>query len=104
MGEHEIVYRPKTSIKAQVPVDFVAEFTPPNQDIHSFMNSWDIHESLKLWKLYVDKSSNISEAGANMVLMKPDESILEQAMKLGFKVSNSEVEYETLLAKLRVAT
>lgn len=35
--------------------------------------------------------------------MTPDRSILKRALELGFQVSNNEVEYEALLARLRVA-
>lgn len=33
-----------------------------------------------------------------MVLILPDRSILEQALKLGFKASNNKAEYKALLA------
>lgn len=52
-----------------------------------------------MWKLYVDRSSNTNKVGAMMVLMMLDKSILEQALKLGFKANNKEIEYETLLAR-----
>ncbi|KAM1624542.1 hypothetical protein FF1_022570 [Malus domestica] len=37
-----------------------------------------------------------------MVLMMPDRSILKGALELGFQVSNNNVVYNALLAKLRV--
>ncbi|KAM1832991.1 hypothetical protein ACFX13_022859 [Malus domestica] len=37
-----------------------------------------------------------------MVLMTPDRSILKGALELGFQVSNNNVVYDALLAKLRV--
>ena len=42
-------------------------------------------------------------SGASVVLITPDGSMLEQVITLGFKASNNEAEYETLLAGLRMA-
>ena len=38
-----------------------------------------------------------------MVLVTPDGSMLEQGITLGFKASNNEAEYESLLAGLQMA-
>lgn len=37
-----------------------------------------------------------------MALMTPDGSILEQALKLGFKASNNEAKYVRRLARLQI--
>ncbi|XP_028068078.1 uncharacterized protein LOC114270707 [Camellia sinensis] len=51
--------------------------------------------------LYIDGSSNNQGSGTGVVLMSPEGFIGEQALKLGWKASNNETEYEALLAGLR---
>ena len=53
--------------------------------------------------LFVNGSLNRQGAGAGVVLISPDEEILEQSIRLGFKASNNEAEYEALIAGLRLA-
>lgn len=50
----------------------------------------------------MDRLSNTNNVGAKMVLMMSDGSILEQALKFGFKANDNETQYDTLLAKLRI--
>ncbi|KAI5338266.1 hypothetical protein L3X38_017537 [Prunus dulcis] len=56
-----------------------------------------------MWQLHVDGASNHKGAGAGVVIVTPDRTLLEQAITLGFSASNNEVEYEELLAGLRLA-
>ena len=53
--------------------------------------------------MYCDESSNQRGCGAGVVIMTPEEAIIEQAIKLGFDASNNEAEYEALLIGLRNA-
>ncbi|KAB2607403.1 S ribonuclease [Pyrus ussuriensis x Pyrus communis] len=43
------------------------------------------------WCLHVDSSSNYKGSGIGLVLVTPDDSMLEQAITLGFKASNNEL-------------
>ncbi|CAL2259683.1 unnamed protein product [Prunus armeniaca] len=88
LSQYDLLYRPKTAIKAQALADFVAEFTPSAEE-----------EKL----LRVDGASNQKGAGAGVVIITPDGTLLEQAITLGFPASNNEAEYEALLAGLRLA-
>ncbi|CAL2226480.1 unnamed protein product [Prunus armeniaca] len=56
-----------------------------------------------MWQLRVDGASNQKGAGAGVVIITPDGTLLEQAITLGFPASNNEAEYEALLAGLRLA-
>lgn len=53
-------------------------------------------------QLHVDVASNFKGAGAGLVLITHDGTMLEQAITLGFKASNNEAEYEVILAALRL--
>ncbi|GFY81124.1 hypothetical protein Acr_01g0009330 [Actinidia rufa] len=54
--------------------------------------------------LFVDGSSNQHGCRAGLVLQTPTGDQIEYAIRSGFKATNNEVEYEALLAGLRVAT
>ncbi|KAI5350231.1 hypothetical protein L3X38_003122 [Prunus dulcis] len=56
-----------------------------------------------MWQLRVDGVSNQKGAEAGVVIVTPDGTLLKQAITLSFPASNNEVEYEALLAALRLA-
>ncbi|BFG30870.1 hypothetical protein CerSpe_171440 [Prunus speciosa] len=56
-----------------------------------------------MWKFPVDGASDQKGAGAGVVIITLDGTLLEQAITLGFLASNNEAEYEALLAGLRLA-
>ena len=56
-----------------------------------------------IWELFVDGASNFKGSGAGIVLVSPEGSILEQAIRLKFSASNNEAEYEALMIGLRTA-
>ncbi|KAI3470508.1 hypothetical protein Pfo_027171 [Paulownia fortunei] len=75
LSEHGIEFRPRPAIKAQVLADFVVEITTD-----------EISNSLSAWTLYIDGSSTSTGSRAGI-----------------FLTSNNEVEYEALLAGLKLA-
>ncbi|KAI5336927.1 hypothetical protein L3X38_016196 [Prunus dulcis] len=113
LSQYDLLYRPKTAIKAQALADFVAEFTPSaekeklvNQKKESSKadgTSAEPSQPGDMWQLRVDGASNQKGAGAGVVITTPDGTLLEQAITLGFPTSNNEAEYEALLAGLRLA-
>ena len=54
--------------------------------------------------MFVDGSSNHHDCGAGLILQTPSGKKIEYAIRIGFKATNNEVEYDTHLAGLRVAT
>jgi len=51
----------------------------------------------------VDGSSNMKGMGVGIVLQGPNDLLLEQALRFGFKPSNNQAEYETLIVGLALA-
>ncbi|GAV77949.1 hypothetical protein CFOL_v3_21417 [Cephalotus follicularis] len=93
LGEYDVKYEARPTIKSQVLVDFVGDNTPMK------CMEEDSHENEKgLWKLSVDGSSCVSGSGAGLVLTNPDGWTLEYALRFGFKATNNEVEWEALIA------
>ncbi|KAI5326678.1 hypothetical protein L3X38_035752 [Prunus dulcis] len=112
LSQYDLLYRPKTAIKAQALADFIAEFTPTAEEEKMVTKSKEKADDTSptdsnlpndMWQLHVDGASNHKGAGAGVVIITPDGTFLEQAITLGFSASNNEAEYEALLAGLRLA-
>ena len=95
LGSFDIRYRPRSSVKGQVLVDFVAEF--------SLRREVEIvcHVEVQPWRVFVDGASSALRARAGIVIIMPEGIRVEHSFRLGFKTSNNEAEYEALLAGLR---
>ncbi|XP_059638670.1 uncharacterized protein LOC132280937 [Cornus florida] len=94
LSSFNITYEPRTAIKGQVVADFLLE-----------CDSEDAKEDLSrcLWKLYVDGSSNQMGASIGIKLQTPKRTSLSQALRLEFRATNNETEYEVLLNGLKLA-
>lgn len=55
------------------------------------------------WVAYVDGSSTSGNSGAEIVLVGPNGEKFDYAVKLDFRTTNNEVEYEAVLAGLSIA-
>ncbi|XP_065050312.1 uncharacterized protein LOC135680360 [Musa acuminata AAA Group] len=95
LGEHDIQYVPRTAIKAQSVTDFIAELTQIRDEI--------LGQPPEAWVLHIDGSTNSKGAGAGLVLQAPDGRSFERSLRFGFRATNNEAEYETLLAGLKLA-
>ena len=104
LGAFDIKYMPCTSIKGQVLVDLVAEFTEP--PIEELVSAENLDEKLvskisqfrlPAWEVYVDGVSNQKGLGIGLVLISPKKVIIEKSLRSDFLATNNEAEYETLL-------
>ena len=100
-----VKYLPRTAIKGQVLADFVAEFTPTSKqkNIGETTPQEDSPECTGWWKVYVDGASNAKGSGTEVVIITPDETVIEQSIRFDFKTSNNEAKYKAVLAGLRSA-
>ena len=104
LGAFDIKYMPRTSIKAQVLADLVAEFAEgpvENESEEHRMGEKSVglvtaQEPLQ-WKVYVDGTVNQKGFGVGLVLISPEKLIIEKSLWLGFSATNNEAEYEALL-------
>ena len=104
MGEFDIKYMPRTSIKGQVLADLVAEFTESLIEVeveeHSLGGKRVQEISLQgpsPWKLYVDGAANQRGSEVGLVVVSTDRITIEKSLRLGFSAMNNKVEYEALL-------
>ena len=95
---------PRTSIKGQILVDLVVEFTKPK--IEELPSDGNMDEKLvgtisqyclPTWEVYVDGASNQKGSRVGLVLMSLEKVVIEKSLRLDFLATNNEAEYETLL-------
>ena len=98
MGAFDNQYKPRTSIKGQVLVDFIAEFTPKQLEVLQIEESRTVGPQEDIWQVYVDGESNCQGTGAGIILISLEGIRVEKSLRLGFPASNNEAEYEALLA------
>ncbi|XP_073025097.1 uncharacterized protein [Primulina eburnea] len=89
LGEYDIEYKPRATIKAQTLSDFLTEMIQPDEE--------------EVWRVFVDGSSNLSGCGVGVVLISPLEEKIKLALRIGSRVTNNEAEYEAVFAGLRAA-
>nr|GEV31681.1 reverse transcriptase domain-containing protein [Tanacetum cinerariifolium] len=99
LGEHNITYRPRTSIKGQILVDFLNEM--PGNTSQGVPAAVTQEEP---WTLFTDGSSCVDGSGAGLILTNPEGVEFTYALRFQFAASNNEAEYEALVAGLRIAT
>ncbi|GKB93906.1 reverse transcriptase domain-containing protein [Tanacetum coccineum] len=88
LGEHNITYRPRTSVKGQTLADFLVE--KPD-------------EALPDMSMDKAPSSCVDGSGAGLILISPEGMEFTYALRFQFTASNNEAEYEALIAGLRIA-
>ncbi|GFZ06814.1 hypothetical protein Acr_18g0009840 [Actinidia rufa] len=104
LSEFHIEYRPRIAIKAQALADFIVESTHEGTPQPETVPEMEISEeptpekNLAHWILFVDGSSNQHGRGAGLVIQTPSGEQMEYAIRIGFKATNNEAEYEALLA------
>ena len=93
LSEFNIHYKPRLAKKGQVLADFLAEIP----------QSGTSQGSLNWWTLNVDGASQQTGVSIGLKLKSPTEERIEQAIRLGFIVSNNELEYEAILVGIELA-
>ena len=90
-SEFEIRYKSRTTIKAQVLVNFLVEMVDEKET------------QVPSQTLYVDGASSARGCGAGVILEKEGGIVVELSIKFDFLVSNNQVEYKALIARLQLA-
>ena len=104
LGAFDIKYMLRTSIKGQVLVDLVAEFAEPPVEVVVGERNMDEKPVRAIfmpgpprWKVFVNGVANQIGSGVGLILMSPENTIIEKSLRLGFSATNNEAEYEALL-------
>nr|GEW27027.1 reverse transcriptase domain-containing protein [Tanacetum cinerariifolium] len=99
LGEHNITYRPRTSVKGQILAAFLIEMPG---DVSQAVPAAVTQE--EPWTLFTDGSSCVDRSGAGLILTNPEGVEITNTLRFQFTASNNEAEYEALVAGLRIAT
>nr|GEU88642.1 reverse transcriptase domain-containing protein [Tanacetum cinerariifolium] len=99
LGEHNITYRPRTSVKGQILANFLIEM--PGDASQAGPAAVTQEEQLML---FTDGSSCVDGSGAGLILTNPEGVEFTYALRFQFAASNNEAEYEALVAGLRITT
>ncbi|GJR21223.1 hypothetical protein Tco_0969750 [Tanacetum coccineum] len=94
LGEYGIHYRPRTSVKGQILVNFIVE-RPKNNPPDTPME--DKEELLDQWVLFTDGSSCIDGSEDSLILTNPEGAEFTYALRFRFDATNNEAEYEAFL-------
>ncbi|GKV47203.1 hypothetical protein SLEP1_g54121 [Rubroshorea leprosula] len=94
LGEFEITFQQRSTIRAQALADFIVECTPCPSTSTPEPNEWT---------LYVDGASSSKGSGAGALLIGPEGYRSEHALKFNFDATNNMAEYEALLLGLQLA-
>jgi hypothetical protein len=94
LGALKIDFKPRTAIKSQALVDFMAEWRENQLPT--------LTERPEHWVMYIDGSLKLEGAGAGVLLISPTGEQLKYVLQIFWKVSNNEAEYEALLHGLRL--
>ncbi|XP_022032429.1 uncharacterized protein LOC110933519 [Helianthus annuus] len=95
--------KPRPAIKGQVLADFITEVLEDKIKDFEVVDTPIKDTSDGLWLLYTDGASNVDGQGAGLRLVSPVKHEFTYAIKLDFKNTNNEAEYEAFLASLRLA-
>ncbi|GJS19893.1 reverse transcriptase domain-containing protein [Tanacetum coccineum] len=98
LGEHNITYRPRTSVKGQILADFFVEKSDESPSDTSVVET-----PQEPWTLFTDGSSCVDGSDAGLILTSPEGTEFTYALRFQFTASNNEAEYEALIAGLRIA-
>jgi hypothetical protein len=90
-----IEFKKRTSIKSQVLVDFIADWTPSQSSREEKKQSE--------WTIYCDGAWGFAGAGAAAIITSPSGIKMKYVARLEFQCTNNIAEYEVVLLGLRKA-
>nr|GEW04943.1 reverse transcriptase domain-containing protein [Tanacetum cinerariifolium] len=104
LGEHEIEFKGKNSIKGQILADFLIETSSTKREEEKDGGAKKKEpEPENTWKLFTNEASSSDGSGAGLMLVNPEGKEYTYALRFEFETTNNEAEYEVLIAGLRIA-
>jgi ribonuclease HI len=101
LSQYFIEFEKRTAIKSQVLADFIADWTPSeNNEEQKEHQEWTIHCD---WIIHCDGAWGCAGAGAAAVITSPSGIKMKYAARLEFQCTNNIAEYEAVLLGLRKA-
>nr|GEX79264.1 hypothetical protein [Tanacetum cinerariifolium] len=106
LGEHDISYKSRSTVKGQVIADFLAEC--PNNTSHGepkkkITTTPKTHNQILVWTLYNDGASGNKGARVGLILTDLKGNEIMYALQFEFLTSNNESEYEALIVGFKLS-
>ena len=105
----DIKYMPHTFVKGQVLAVLVAEFaeTPFEEKVKKQNMDGKSVGMVSLqkpspWRVHVDGATNQKGSKVGLVIISPENIIIEKSLRLGFSATNNKAEYEALLVGMSI--
>ena len=92
LSQFDIEYHPRTFIKAQALVDFIAKFTLPDEG--------NLTSEAERWTVQTDDSSAQQRGGVRVIITVLDGEVLKYGVQLKFSATNNKAGYEGILTGL----
>nr|GEU75760.1 reverse transcriptase domain-containing protein [Tanacetum cinerariifolium] len=100
LEEHDIQYRPRTSVKGHILADFTMERPEDDSPDTSIKDKEELPNS---WILFTDESSCIDGSEGGLIITNPEGIEFTYALRFRFDATNNEAVNEALIAGLRIA-
>ncbi|GJW88585.1 reverse transcriptase domain-containing protein [Tanacetum coccineum] len=100
LEEHDIHYRPRTSVKGRILAEFIVERLEDDPQDTPMEDEEALPDP---WILLTDGSSCIDGSGAGLIITNLDVIEFTYALRFRFAATNNEAEYEALIAGLWIA-
>ncbi|XP_022877090.1 uncharacterized protein LOC111395342 [Olea europaea var. sylvestris] len=101
LGEFDIEFKPRLSIKVQALADFIAELTPRPRGLG---DGSSMSTNLDTCQIFVDGASNSSGSGVGVIIISPNKHTgIQCALRFEFEATNNEAEYEVVVIALELA-
>nr|GEY89856.1 reverse transcriptase domain-containing protein [Tanacetum cinerariifolium] len=94
-----VIQIPSPRMMKEILADFIIE--KPDTNVAPPRSKVKLH---KPWILFTDRSSCMDRSGTCLILTNPERMEFTYALRIEFTATNNEVEYEALIAGLRIAT
>nr|GEV56205.1 reverse transcriptase domain-containing protein [Tanacetum cinerariifolium] len=92
LGEYNVTYRSRTSVKGQILADFLIEMPGEVSQAVSVAETQE-----EPWMFFIDGSSCVDGSSAGLILTSPQGAKFTYALRFQFTSSNNEAEYEALV-------
>ncbi|GKE24210.1 reverse transcriptase domain-containing protein [Tanacetum coccineum] len=103
LGEHEILYKPRSAVKGHILVDFLTESPTITDPQEKSIEDKPGKNTSPAWTLFTDGAASLEGSDVGIILIDPNGQEVIYALRFNFKTSNDEVEYEALVAGLELA-
>lgn len=98
--EFDLAFHPRASIKAQVVVEFVTEYTILEGE--SEEGNSTLKDPKSQWAIYMDGALDANGSRVGLILTNPEGEDIQYALSFGFSSINNEAEYEALIIRLTI--